>query len=54
MEEKHPELVYNVREIASIRELVEDSCEMFADNIAFLFHDKEGKEITETLLFTYR
>lgn len=47
MEEKHPELVYNVREIASIRELVEDSCEMYADNIAFLFHDKEGKEITE-------
>ncbi len=34
-------LVYNVREVITIRELIESSCEMFADKCAFTFADDD-------------
>ena len=33
--------VYNIRDISSIRDMVETSCELFADNPAFLSRDGE-------------
>lgn len=37
--------VYNVRDVSSIRELTETSCEMYAQNVAFLF--KKGNAVQE-------
>ena len=37
--------VYNVRDVASTRELVETSCELYAKNVAFLY--KNGANVTE-------
>ncbi len=42
-------LVYNVREISSIRELFDGSCELYPNNIAFLYRDGDSvREITYT------
>ena len=41
--------VHDIRDITSVRELVLSSCELYADNIAFLWRDKE-----QTHTVTYR
>ena len=42
-------LVYNIREISSIRELFDGSCELYPNNIAFLYRDGDSvREITYT------
>ena len=39
--------VYNVREISSIRELCDGSCENFSGNTAFVFREGDGvREVT--------
>ena len=37
--------VYNVRDVATTRELVETSCELYGNQVAFLY--KNGTDITE-------
>lgn len=49
---KNLKYVYNVREVSTIRELLESSCELFAQKTAFLFRkDGTGVEITYEKLF---
>ena len=37
----NPKLVYPVRDVITIRELVESSCEKFADNTAFMYREED-------------
>ena len=43
-----PDYVYSVREVITLRELVESSCELYTDNIAFTYSEND---IIETVTY---
>ena len=40
--------VYPLRDVTNFKDLVESSCELFAENVAFLWRDKSGKIVEKT------
>ena len=41
--------VYPLRDVTNLKDLCESSCELYADNIAFLWREKATGEIAQKL-----
>ena len=48
-----PSLVYDVKDVRTIRELLTNSVELYPDRVAFLFKDKESNVRTKTYKEVY-